>query len=146
MSPQQIDGRGLQLPTRNDPIHQALRLGLRAGQAAPGQHELQRGNGTQRANRSPGAAVAGEDAEPDLRKTEAGRRIIGGDAVAASQRQFQPAAETEAVDQGQGRTGQRLDAVEESMDAADVSPRLGLIGQAFELTHIGPGDEPRFFQ
>ena len=63
------------------------------------------------AKRAPGAGKTRVQAEHHFRESEAG--IVGGDAIAAAQRQFEPAAEAEAVDQGDGGRGKAGELVED---------------------------------
>ena len=71
------------------------------------------------ADRAAGAAKAGEDAEIDFGETDAGLVVVDGDAVMAGQRQFQPAAEAEAVDAGDDRHLEIFDALEQRMRALE---------------------------
>ena len=57
------------------------------------------------------------------------------------QRQFEAAAEAEAVDGRDHGHGQRLDAVEQAVDLRDRLDGVLLGGDGFELAHVGAGDE-----
>ena len=63
------------------------------------------------------------------------------DAVAAGERQLQSAPEGEAMDGGDGRAGQRLQAVEDRLAATDEGVAGRLIRERGEFADIGAGDE-----
>ena len=59
----------------------------------------------------------------------------------AGERDFEAAAEAEAVDHGDGRNAQRLQAVDHRMGAADRGLDRARIGGAAEFVDVGAGDE-----
>ncbi len=81
------------------------------------------------------------EAEQDFRETEA--RVVDGDAEIAGQRHFEAAAEAIAVDHGDRRQRQPVEAVEHGMAARQRRLDRRGIGNAAELGDIGAGDEAR---
>ena len=63
----------------------------------------------------------------------------------AGQRDFEPAAEAEAVDHGDRRNSQRFEPVDHRMGAADRGLDRARIGRAAELVDVGAGDEAGLF-
>ena len=85
----------------------------------------------------------GEDAELDLGKAEPRPLLAVGDAPIAGQRQLEPAAEAIAVNGGDHRHRQAVDAVDELERLLHHLGDLGLGVEALELPDIGAGDEAR---
>jgi hypothetical protein len=74
---------------------------------APSQAQLQRGGTPAQAQQALGAAEARDQAQVDFRLADLG--AVRGDAQVAAHRQFQPAAQGEAVDHRDHRLGHALD-------------------------------------
>src|SRR5579871_4696264 len=91
-----------------------------------------------------GAAKARMQAEHHLGEAEA--RAIDGDARLAGERHFKSAAEAKAVDDGDLRQPQRLEAIDHRMSPADRSLDRLRITCAAKLIDIGAGDEAGFFR
>ena len=79
------------------------------------------------------AAGTRDDAELDLGQSQL-THVLGGDAVMAAERQFQPAAQRRAVDGRHHRLGRGLDAV-------DQLRQVGLLHLGLEFRDVGPGRE-----
>src|SRR6185312_16531040 len=91
------------------------------------------------------AAESGMDAELHLREAQRQPVIARGDAVAAGERQLEPTAEREALDQRDGRTGQRLQPVEELLAGVNEAVATLGAGDAGELLDVGARDEAALF-
>ena len=82
----------------------ARALGVIRAPGRAGAHRRHRRLNADQARQPLGAAAAGEEADLDLRQAELDLRVIGDHAIVAGQRQFQTAAQRQAVD----RRGDRL--------------------------------------
>ena len=69
------------------------------------------------------AAGAGQQAEGDLGQAELRLRVVQRDAPVAGERDLQAAAERRAVERGDGRLAQLLEAAEVGLDARDAARR-----------------------
>src|SRR6185437_6302837 len=122
----------------NDFIHKTDAESFVCVDGLPGEHHLQRGAAADEAWKALRAAVAGQDAEADLRLAKASG--LRRDAYAAGHRKFAAAAERVAVDRGDDGLGQRLDAAE---DALRASSELSGICRVYrrELADVRAGGE-----
>ena len=103
--------RGHQLIGGNDFVHQADALRFLGADAIAGEDQLQRFPLAEEARHALRAAVAGNDAQRDLGQSDL--RVLRGDADVTGQRQLAAAAEGEAVDRGDDRLREALDARED---------------------------------
>ena len=124
-------------------VDQAERFGLARVDGLAGQHQRHRLHRIDQMREARGAAETGMQAEHHFRKAEA--RAVDGDARRAGQRHFEPAAETEAVDHGDGRNLQRFQPVDHRMRAADLRFHGARIGGAAEFIDVGAGNEAGWF-
>ena len=104
-----------------------------------GQHQRHRLHRIDEMREARGAAEAGMQAEHHFGKAEA--RVVDRNPRLAGERDFEPAAEAEAVDHGDGRNLQAFEAVDHRMRAADRGLDGARIGRAAEFVDVGAGDE-----
>ena len=116
-------------------------MGLAHGNGFAGQHELHGGPHACDPDRAHGAPETGMDAQLYLRQAENRLLMLDGDSIVAGHRQFEAAAEREAVDRRNGWAGQRFQAIEDLL--AEPDERVGLLGvlDGGELVDIGPHHE-----
>ncbi len=133
--PSQVMPRGHQL------IDKAHAARDRRAQHRARQHRLHGGDGTGELDGPRRAVEAREDAELDLGKADAGGVVARRDPVLAGHGELEPAAEAIAVDRGNRRDRQRLDAIEQRRHARDGLGH-GLLGfEILELADVGADDE-----
>ena len=131
----------LEVRGRRQRVGQADRECLLGLDAAPRQHQLQCLARADQAWRSHRAAEARMDAQLHFRQPQRRLAVIGHDAVAARERELEPATERETVDQRDGRTPQRLDRTDDLL--AGTHQLVALVGrlELGELLDVGTGDE-----
>jgi hypothetical protein len=78
-------------------------------------------------------------AEHDLGEAEP--RVLHRDAVVAGERDLEPAAEAVAVDHGDGRRRQAIEAIDNAVRLAQPLLRHGGVGHGGEFVDVGAGDE-----
>mgnify|MGYP001334091772 CR=1 FL=1 len=132
---------GVQLRARHEPVHEPEAQRLAAAQRLAREHHVERCARSDQAHRAHGAAKARVDAELHFGQAKRDLVVVGRDAVAASERQLEPAAEREAVDGGHCGAGQGRKAVEHSLARADQCVRILLRRERHELVDVGARDE-----
>ena len=78
-------------------------------------------------------------AEHHLGKAEP--RVVDGDAVVAGEREFEPAAEAEAVDHRHGRHVQVVEPIDDRVRLRQAGLDIGRVGHVAEFADVGAGDE-----
>ena len=120
----------------------ALRGPQRAGPACSSVH--QRVDDAEHAHRAHDAAGAGQQAELDLGEAELDLRVVDGDAVVAGQGDLQAAAERGAVDRGDDRLAERLEAAQLALALAARTPRSAsrvVRGGLLQVVEVAAGEE-----
>ncbi len=118
-------------------IDDADRFCCPRGQAAPGEHQVQRLRCADQARQSRGAAPARMDAELDLGQADLRRRVIACDALATGKREFRAAAEALTVDRCDGRAAQARQLLEHVLAALDRIRHRTRARESGELVEIG---------
>ena len=131
------------MPLLRHRIDQPERLRLAGVDGLAGQHQRHRLHRIDQLREARGAAEARMQAEHHFRETKA--RAVDRDARLAGERDFEAAAEAEAVDHGDGRNLQAFEAVDHRMGAADRDLDRPRIGGAAEFVDVGAGDEAGWF-
>ena len=127
------------MPLLRHRIDQPERLRLARIDGLAGQHQRHRLHRIDQTRETRGAAETGMQAEHHFRKAEA--RAVDRDARLAGQRDFEAAAEAEAVDHRDGRNLQRFEPVDHRMRPADRGLDHVGIGRAAKFVDVGAGDE-----
>ena len=129
------EGRGYDL------VDQARLERPRGLQAAPGQDQVESGGQADEAGQPLRSSRTGQQPQSHLGQTEHGLRVIGGNAVAARERQLESAAQARPVDGRHHRHSRSLQPVEHGVGA----PRQGLALEGArdgrEVLDVGPGHE-----
>ena len=86
-------------------------------------------------------AIAGKKPQIDLRKSDLTHRIINGDNAIECQRQLQPAADADAVDQNHRRARQFLDFPKPVENLGDMRLDGRACLEAGEFVDVGAKDE-----
>jgi hypothetical protein len=87
------------------------------------------------------ATGAGQQAEGDFGEAEARLRVVGGDAVVATQRDLHAAAQGGSVDRGSNRLAAEFDGAHQLVGLADRGMEGGRIGRPGEFGEVAAGDE-----
>ncbi len=109
-----------------------------------GQHQRHRLHRIDQTCEPRGAAEARMQAQHHFRKTEA--RPVDRNTRLTGQRDFEAAAEAEAVDHGDGRNLQAFEAVDHRVRSADTSLNGTGIGRAAEFVDVRTGNEAGFLR
>ena len=109
---------------------------------ATGEHHLHRRLNADGEDRTDRAAEPGVDAEADLGQSERDAFVVECDAIGAGERDFQSAAEGEAVDHRDRRAGQAFKPFQHLLAAPDQVVGLLLGVERGELLDVGARDEP----
>src|SRR5262249_19566601 len=83
----------------------------------------------------------GKQSKPYLGKADAGGVVARGDAPVAGERQLQAAAEAEAMDTGDDRDRQTVQAVEIAVDLGGAVDHLAVVGGLIGMAYVGADDE-----
>ena len=132
------------MPLLRHRIDQPERLGPARVDGLAGQHQRHRLHRIDQTREARGAAEAGMQAEHHLRKAKA--RAVDRNARLAGQRDFEAAAEAEAVDHGDRRNLQGFEAIDHRMRPADRGLDRARIGRAAKFVDVGAGDEAGFLR
>src|SRR5256712_2375331 len=122
-------------------VHDAEAERLPGGLDLPGEDDVERGARTDQSRQPLAAARAGEDPELPLRAAELGLGVIGGHAVAAGERELEPAAEASAVNPHGHRLGEARHALEQVLTVGREALRLRGARERDELFDVGARDE-----
>ncbi len=135
-------GRRLDVPLRHNGIHKSERFRAGGARISPGQHH---GHGLDRidqARQTHRAAKTGMQAEQHFGKTKL--RIFDGDAVIAGERNFEPAAEAVAVNDGDDRHREPVEAINDGVRLAQAIRHRRSLGHGAEFADVRSGDEAAF--
>ena len=102
-------------------IHEAQRFCAPSPQGAPGQHHRHRFDRIDEARQPHGAAEPGVQAEQHLGEAEA--RVLGRDPIVAGERDFEPSAQTVAVNDGDRRHVEAIEPVDNVVGELAALPR-----------------------
>src|SRR5206468_5913968 len=108
-------------------VHDAEAERLAGGLDLPGEDDVERGARTDQSRQPLAAARAGEDPALHLREAELGLGVIGGHAVAAGERELEPAAEASAVNPHGHRLGEARHALRSEEHTSELQSRSDLV-------------------
>ena len=129
------------MPFRHRIVYQAHFLRPAGSDAPAGQDHIHGRHWTDEAGEADRSPEAGMDPQFHFGKAELGSGGVRGNPVTTGQRQFQPPAEAEAVNEADGRGGEQFDPAEDGLPSLDVSQGRGRIGQAGKFSDVRTGDE-----
>ena len=107
----------------------------------PGEDDVERGTGADQPRQPLAAAGARQEAKLHLGQTELGLGVVGRDAVGAGEREFEPAAQTRAVNPHDHRLGERRDPAQHLVAIGREAFGFGRRGELDELLDVRAGDE-----
>ena len=133
-----------ELVPREDLVHQpdSFRPGDARGLA--GEQKVQRGTQSHQPWQASGTAPAGQDAQLDLRQTDAGAVVVVADPIVAGQRDLGAAAQADPLDRGDRRYRHVGNACEQGLDPArDLHAPFAVPGgrNGGDRSYVGPGDK-----
>jgi len=106
-----------------------------------GEHRLQGLGRTDQSWQAGAATPAGKDAKHHFGQADFRGVVVGGDAVAAGQRQFRATAHAGAVDGGDGRAGQAREVFVDALAVFDVFLHRASLGVGDEFLDVGTHGE-----
>ena len=134
-------GGGFDMALGHHRVDEAERLGTSGAQIAPGQHGAHRLDRIDQPRQAHGAAETGMQPEQHLRQAE--ECILDCDPVIAGERDFETAAKTVAVNDGDRGHLQLIEPVDQRMRLREARLGGAGVGHGAQLADIGAGDEAR---
>ena len=134
-------GLGLEAARRDHRVDEPHLQCLVGADRPPGQHQVERPTHADETRRAHRAAKPRVDAELNLGQAERDAAVVGGDAVAAGERELEATAEGKAVDQGDRRDRQRLEACDDRLARPHEVVAFRRGGELGEFGDVGAGNE-----
>src|SRR5262249_52191309 len=133
---------GLDVARGHDRVDEPERARAAIAHVAPGEHHGHSFERIDQPRQAHGAAEPRMQAQHDLGKAEP--RILDRDAIVASERDLEPAAETIAMDDGDRRRAEMIEAIDHRVRLAQALLHHGGVGEPAKFADVGACDETRW--